>query len=83
MINYFNENSLWIRCPSCNCKTRIEVYKDTDIPKADLQAIAKVTYKNIAAFVDILIGYTCAIFCVEIPLSRWCVFVLVIILTCI
>lgn len=27
-----------------------------DIPKDDLQAVAKVTYKNIAAFVDILIG---------------------------
>ena len=53
----------------------------TDIPEVDLQAIAKVTYKNIAAFVDVLIGYTCAIFCVEIQLSRWCIFVLVIILT--
>ncbi|MBQ7953263.1 MAG: hypothetical protein IJ332_00775, partial [Clostridia bacterium] len=37
----------------------------TDIPKEDLQAVAKVTYKNIVAFANILIGYTCAIFSVE------------------
>lgn len=51
-----------------------------DIPKEDIQAIAKVTYKNIVAFVDILIGYTCAIFSTEITLSRWSIFVLVLVL---
>ncbi len=55
----------------------------TDIPKDDLQAVAKVAYKNIAAFFDILIGYTCAIFSVETPLPRWSIFVLVIVLTAI
>lgn len=53
----------------------------TDIPKDELQAVAKVTYKNIAAFVDILIGYTCAVFSAETPLPRWSIFVLVIVLT--
>ena len=53
----------------------------TDIPKDDLQAVAKVTYKNIAAFVDILIGYACAIFSTETPLPQWSIFVLVIVLT--
>ena len=55
----------------------------TDLSKEDLQATAKVTYKNIAAFVDILIGYTCAIFSTETPLPRWSIFVLVIVLTAI
>ena len=53
----------------------------TDIPKEDLQTVAKLTYKNIAAFVDILIGYTCAIFSIETHLPRWSVFILVIVLT--
>lgn len=53
----------------------------TDISKDDIQEVASVTYKNIAAFVDILIGYTCAIFSIETPLSRWSIFILVIILT--
>lgn len=56
-----------------------EVY--TDIPKDDLQAAAKVTYKNIAAFGDILVGYTCAIFSTETPLPRWNIFIFVIVLT--
>lgn len=55
----------------------------TDIPKDDLQAVAKVTYKNIAAFVDILIGYTCAVFSVETYLPRWFIFILVVVLTAI
>lgn len=53
----------------------------TAIPKDNLQAVAKVTYKNIAAFVDILIGYTCAVFSEETPLPRWSIFALVIVLT--
>ena len=24
-----NQDSLWIRCPTCNCKTRTKVYEDT------------------------------------------------------
>lgn len=55
----------------------------TDIPKEDLQTVAIVTYKNIAAFIDILIGYTCAVFSKETPIPRWSAFVLVIILTAI
>jgi len=55
----------------------------TDISKDDLQAAAAVTYKNIAAFVNILIGYTCAVFSVETPLPRWSIFILVIALTAI
>ena len=55
----------------------------TDIPKDDLQSVAKITYKNIAAFINILIGYTCAIFSAETPLPRWSIFVLVIVLTAI
>lgn len=55
----------------------------TEIPKEDLQAAAKVTYKNIVAFADILIGYTCAVFSVETYLPRWFIFILVIALTAI
>ena len=55
----------------------------TEIPKEYLQAAAKVTYKNIVAFANILIGYTCAVFSVETYLPRWFIFILVVVLTAI
>lgn len=53
----------------------------TNIPKDNIQATAKIVYKNIAAFLDILIGYVCAIFSESIPLSKWSILLLVIIQT--
>lgn len=53
----------------------------TTLSKEKLQANAKAVCLNIAAFADLLIGYTCAIFAGETSFPKWGMFLLVAILT--
>ena len=55
--------------------------RTTVLSKEDLQAKAKVFYQNTFAFVDILIGYTCAIFADNTALCPCCIFSFVVIVT--
>ena len=47
------------------------------LEKDSLRKNAKTVYLNIAAFVDLIIGYACAIFAQPINSSPWCVLVYV------
>ena len=53
----------------------------TTLSKSVLQQKAKVVYLNIAAFIDIIIGYACAIFLEDVDLCKWVILILVIVLT--
>lgn len=53
----------------------------TALSKEVLQAKAKVFYQNTFAFVDILMGYTCAIFADNTALCPSCIFSFVVIAT--
>jgi len=53
----------------------------TTLSKLELQQKAKVVYLNIAAFIDIIIGYACAIFLEDVDLCKWVILLLVIVLT--
>ena len=50
----------------------------TTLSKVDLQTNAKIIYRNIIAFIDIIVGYICAIFVDQLSLSDWCILMLVI-----
>ena len=53
----------------------------TTLSKSLLQQKAKVVYLNIAAFIDIIIGYTCAVFLEDVNLCKWLILLFVIVLT--
>ena len=53
----------------------------TTLSKDELQENARIVYLNIAAFMDIIIGYTCAIFIEDVCLFKWQVLLLVIVST--
>ena len=53
----------------------------TVLSKNDLQTKAKTFYQNTFAFVDILIGYTCAIFADSTTLCPCCIFTFVVVAT--
>ncbi len=53
----------------------------TTLSKSELQQKAKIVYLNIAAFIDIIIGYACAIFLEDVNLYKWVILLLVIVLT--
>lgn len=53
----------------------------TKVSAKELQENAITVYRNIVAFIDIIIGYVCAIFAVDPPISNWCVLDKVIIST--
>lgn len=53
----------------------------TEISKDNLRAAAQNVYKNIVAFIDILIGYICSIFSETTPLPKWIILVFVIVIT--
>lgn len=55
--------------------------RTTTLSKDNLQSNAKLLYKNICAFLDIIIGYICGVFVADIPVSRWIVFCFVVIMT--
>ena len=50
---------------------------NTEVDSKTLQDNAKVVYSNIVAFVDIVIGYSLAIFAGEFDINAWIMFVVV------
>lgn len=55
----------------------------TTLSKASLQNNAKVVYLNIAAFIDIILGYACAVFSEDVNICKGLIFLLVIAFTAI
>ena len=53
----------------------------TMLSKSSLQQKAKVVYLNIAAFINIIIGYACAVFMEDVNLCKGLIFLFVIIFT--
>lgn len=59
----------------------IDFNNTTVVSKVDLQKNAKKVYINIAAFLDLVIGYSAAVFAESSSLSSYVVFILVVLAT--
>lgn len=57
----------------------LDMFDSTTVDKESLQSNARTVYENIAAFVDIAIGYACAIFVEDSELNKMYIFGMVII----
>lgn len=60
---------LWVHLSSSNSSITLS--------KADLQESAKSIYTNIVAFVDLIVGYSLAIFISDVSISPWYILVFV------
>lgn len=74
--NCINNGSNWIEFDDSG-------KSHTTLSKTSLQHNAKVVYLNIAAFIDIILGYACAVFSEDVNICKGLIFLLVIAFTAI